>query len=49
MENIAILLASAALGWELYALAETGSFRLSSLGDLKLRGAALRVGTVISF
>jgi hypothetical protein len=29
-----ILLASAALGWELYALAETGSFRLSSLGDL---------------
>lgn len=29
-----ILLATAALGWELYALAETGSFRLSSLGDL---------------
>jgi hypothetical protein len=29
-----ILLATAALGWELYALAETGSFQLSSLGDL---------------
>jgi hypothetical protein len=29
-----ILLATAALGWELYALAETGSFQLSSLGEL---------------
>ncbi len=29
-----ILVASAALGWELYALAETGSFQLSSLGQL---------------
>jgi hypothetical protein len=29
-----ILLATAALGWELYALAEIGSFQLSSLGEL---------------
>ncbi len=29
-----ILLATAALGWELYALAETGNFQLSSLGEL---------------